>query len=293
MALDIAPIDGKFAYEVRGLQLWQPLTPDLAEQIARIWSTQGVLVFRRQALSEAELVAFSRHFGTPHVIVRTDWQSRNEPEVLHISNMRNQAGDPIGAAGSGELDWHTDQSYVLDPATGSILYMVEMPKDGGATYWANLQDAYDALPAAMRDRIEGLHAVYDYLKRQSTFDQEKPMSAELRAKTPPVVHPLVTRHPVTGRKALYLDPTTSTGILEMPGAGGDRLLAELNAHATRPDFVYRHDWQIGDVVMWDNGLLLHRRDPFDSSQNRLLKRTTLKLSPQRHIVPQVALHKAA
>lgn len=285
MALDIVPLGGSFAFEVRGLELWRGLNPETAEELARIWSSQGVLVFRRQALSEDELVAFSRCFGDPQIIVRTDWQSGNRPEVIQISNMKDYHGRSIGGLGAGELDWHTDQSYVADPATGSILYMVEMPRDGGNTHWANLQLAYEALPNATKRRIDGLSAVYDYLKRQSTYDDEKPMSEELRRKTPPISHPLVNRHPVTGRKSLYLDPTTTTGIGGLPEAEGEALLEELNAHATRPEFVYTHRWQIGDVVMWDNGFLLHRRDPFDPRQNRLLKRTTLRLSSSRHIVP--------
>lgn len=289
--MKISPIDGNFAFEVVGLDLWVDIGDAAIAELATAWSSQGVLVFRRQALSEAELVAFSKRFGELDIIVRTDWQA-SLPEVVQISNMKDYHGNSIGGLGAGELDWHTDQSYVTDPATGSILYMVEMPQDGANTHWANLQLAYDALSSDMQQRIEGLSAVYDYIARQSTYDDEKPMSEELRRKTPPVTHPLVNRHPVTGRKSLYLDPTTSVGIDGMPADEGRALLDELNAHATQPQFVYTHRWQMGDLIMWDNGFLLHRRDPFDPSQNRLLKRTTLRLSPQRHIVPSSTLYAA-
>ena len=278
------PIDGQFAFEVRGLELWRPLPQDVVGALDDAWSSQGVLVFRRQALSEEELVAFSARFGEPDRIVRSDWAG-NHPAVIQISNMKNAQGRSIGGLGSGELGWHTDQSYVANPATGSVLYMVEMPRDNANTYWANLHLAYEALPPALKRRIAGLSAVYDYARRQSTYDDEKPMSEELRRRTPPVAHPLVSTHPVTGRKSLYLDPTTTVGIDGLPGEEGRTLLDELNRHATRPEFVYTHRWQIGDLVMWDNGFLLHRRDPFDPSQNRLLKRTTIRLSPERHIVP--------
>lgn len=280
----VDPIDGNFAFEVRGLSLWEPLDAAAVAHLSELWSGQGVLLFRRQSLSEAELVAFSRRFGEPDIIVRTDWQSAT-PEVVQISNMKDAAGRSIGGLGAGELGWHTDQSYVTDPATGSVLYMIEMPRDGGKTYWANLQLAHEALPPATRARIEGLNVVYDYLARQSTYDDEPEMSDELRRKTPPVSHPLVNVHPITGRKSLYLDPTTAVGIDGMSEEAGRALLESLNEHATRPEFVYAHDWQVGDVLMWDNGFLLHRRDPFDAAQNRLLKRTTLRLSPARHIVP--------
>lgn len=284
MDFEIMPIDGQFAFEVRGLELWRPLPQDVVGALDDAWSSQGVLVFRRQALSEEELVAFSARFGEPDRIVRSDWAG-NHPAVIQISNMKNAQGRSIGGLGSGELGWHTDQSYVANPATGSVLYMVEMPRDNANTYWANLHLAYEALPPALKRRIAGLSAVYDYARRQSTYDDEKPMSEELRRRTPPVAHPLVSTHPVTGRKSLYLDPTTTVGIDGLPGEEGRTLLDELNRHATRPEFVYTHRWQIGDLVMWDNGFLLHRRDPFDPSQNRLLKRTTIRLSPERHIVP--------
>lgn len=274
-----------FAREIVGFDLWAEQDSATLARLREIWGRAGVLLFRRQAVSEDELVTFSARLGKPEIIVRTDWQSQNRPEVIQISNMKNQAGDAIGGLGAGELDWHSDQSYVANPATGAVLYMVEMPKDGGRTYWANLQLAYAALPEATKQRIAGRRAVFDYLKRQSTYDQEKPMSAELRRKTPPVLHPLVNVHPVTGAKSLYLDPSTTVGIDGLSGTESRALLDELAAHATRPEFVYAHDWQIGDVVLWDNGVTLHRRDPFEARFNRLLKRTTMRLSSDRHVVP--------
>ncbi len=289
MTLDLTSIDGSFAREVRGLDLWCDHDESTIDALRRAWSEAGVLVFRRQALDEAEMVRFFSRFGEPDIIVRTDWQSRNAPEVIHISNMKDQAGRSIGGLGAGELDWHTDQSYVANPATGAMLYMVESPAEGVPTYWANLRLAYAALPDETKGRIDGLHAVYDYIKRQSTYDDEEPMSAELRARTPPLTHPLVAADPVSGAKSLYLDPTTTTGIAGLPAMVGDPLLAALNEHATRPEFVYRHDWRTGDVVMWDNGFLLHRRDAFAADASRWLKRLTIKLPTDRHVVPASAL----
>ena len=289
MTFEIKPIEGTFANQILGLNLWQATDGVIVEALRDAWSDAGVLVFRRQALSEDEMIAFFSRFGEPEIVVRTDWQSKNRAEAINVSNMKDSAGRSIGGLGSGELDWHTDQSYVTDPATGALLYMVEMPLDGGRTFWANLRLAYAALPEATRRRIEGLSAVYDYLKRQSGYDDEEPMSDELRRKTPPLMHPLVNTHPITGVKSLYLDPTTTTGIAGLGDDDGRKLLDELNAHATRPEFVYAHDWRIGDVVMWDNGFLLHRRDAFDSDRNRWLKRLTIKLSPARHVVPASVL----
>ena len=275
-----------FGQEITGIQCWHPLSEPLDAQIAHVWSRDGLILLRRQALSETELVNFCAPLGKAEIIVREDWRSDNRPEVIRISNIKDQHGRSVGGLGAGELDWHTDQSYVVKPATGSVLYMVEMPAVPPRTYWANLQLAYAALDDERKAQIDGLNVVYDYLVRQSTYDDEPQMSAELRRKTPPVTHPLVNSHPLTGEKALYLDPTTASGIEGMEPTAAKQLLGELCDHATQDAFVYAHDWQIGDVVMWDNGFLMHRRDSFEPTGLRLLKRLTLNLPATRHIVPE-------
>ena len=285
MSLSFRPLQ-PFGLEVLGFNIWEAWNADDTARIGKAWAEHGVLVFRRQALSEAELVRFSAEFGDADIIVREDWQSQNQPQVIQITNMKDYYGESIGGLGAGELDWHTDQSYVVDPATGCLLYMVEMPKEAPRTYWSNLKLAFASLPADKRAQLQDLKVVYDYLVRQSTYDNEPKMSAVLRKRTPPVTHRLVNIHPVSGESSLYLDPTTAARIEGWSDTDSKALLTELRAHATRPEFVYEHHWQIGDVVMWDNGFLMHRRDAFDPSGNRLLKRTTLKLPPQRHIVPQ-------
>lgn len=286
MALTLQPLNS-FVSEVLGLSLWSELDQATIDELDTLWSTQGVVVLRRQALSEDELLAFSRRFGTPEKIVRQDWTSARRPEIVRISNMRNEAGELIGGLGSGDLAWHTDQSYMANPATGCVLYMVEGPDEGGHTYWANLHLAYEALSPGLKDLIADKYAVFDYAKRQAGYN-EGALSEDIKQQTPPIMHPLVTVHPRTGQKALYLDPSTTVGIAGMDEVEGRQLLDELCAHATKPAFVYKHEWHIGDVVMWDNGILLHRRDPYDASYNRLLKRTTIRLAADRHIVPLTA-----
>lgn len=279
------PIDGKFALEVQALDAWATLDDTCIQTLDDALATHGVLVFRRQALTERELVAFSNRFGSPDVIVRTDWASGANPEIIHISNMRNARGDAIGGLGSGELAWHADQAYMAKPATGAILYGVEIPEHGPRTYWANLRLAYDALPPHTRARIQGRRAVFSYAERYKDYNDETVPTEEILAKTPTVTHALVQTHPVSGARTLYLDPSAMIGIEGMDEAEGRALLDELAHHATRPQFVYAHTWQPGDLIMWDNGFLLHRRDAFRTDQNRLLKRTTIRLSPDRHIIP--------
>ena len=286
----LTALQDTFAHEVLDLNLWKDLDERTLNRLRIAWRRHGVLLFRRQSLSESELVRFFSHFGKSEVIVRTDWQSRNRDEVIHISNMKDASGRSIGGLGSGELDWHSDQSYMTHPATGALLYMVEMPNEGGATYWANLQQAYDALNEETRSQIADLEAIYDYAKRQSSYDDEAPLSASLRRKTPPVLHPLVCVNPQTRRQSLYIDPSTMVGISGVSAKKGAALLAQLSAHATQPRFVYTHHWQIGDVVMWDNGQVLHRRDHFGEATPRWLKRLTCQISPEHHLIPASRLY---
>ena len=283
--LPATPLNPNFALEYTEIQIWSPLDDQQVRSLDDALATHGVLVFRRQSLTEAELVSFSSRFGKPDVIVRTDWASSARPEIIQISNMRNARGETIGGLGSGELAWHTDQSYMTNPATGAILYGVEVPEDGPQTYWANLRLAYEALPQETRARIEGRRAIFSYANRYKDYNDETVPTAEILARTPDVTHSLVQTHPASGAKTLYLDPSTMIGIEGMDESEGRALLDELIEHATRPEFVYAHTWQPGDLIMWDNGFMLHRRDAFRTDQNRLLKRTTIRLSPDRHIVP--------
>jgi taurine dioxygenase len=290
MALEIRPLDDSFACEVMGLRLWERLDGWAVNQLRELWARQPVLVVRRQALSERELAEFSALFGPLERVVRTEWASAVVPEIGLISNLKDGQEQPIGGLGDGELQWHSDQSYMMNPATGAALYAVELPAEGGTTSWVDLSAAYAALPDRLKDLVAGRRAIFSYVKRLAGYQGvDRVISSEAKRKTPPVLHPLVHTHPVTGRKALYLDSTTIIGIAGMDEASGSALLDEIYSFATRPEFVYRHDWQVGDVVIWDNGSTMHRRDPFDPAARRLMKRTTIFLSRERHIVPEGSL----
>jgi len=287
MPLETRTLDNSFAREVPGLRLWEPLSNETVDQLRDLWAHHPVLVFRRQALSEQELADFSALFGPLERVVRTEWASPVVPEIGLISNLRDGQARPIGGLGDGELQWHSDQSYMMNPATGAALYAVELPAEGGTTSWVDLGAAYAALPDRLKGLVEGRHAVFSYVKRLAGYQGvDRVISEEAKRKTPPVLHPLVHAHPVTGRRALYLDSTTTIGIERMDNAAGAAVLDEIYERATRPEFVYRHHWQVGDIVMWDNGLTMHRREPFDPAARRLMKRTTTFLSRERHIVPE-------
>jgi taurine dioxygenase len=286
MALESRRLGDSFAFEVLGLRLWELEDGAIAE-LRELWSRHPVLVCRRQALSERELARFSALFGPLERVVRTEWASPVVPEVGLISNLKDGQGRPIGGLGDGELEWHSDQSYMMKPATGAVLHALELPPSGGTTSWVDLSAAYEGLPERLRRQIEGRRGVFDYVKRLAGYQGvDRVISDEAKRKTPPVLHPLVHNHPVTGKKALYLDFTTTVGIEGLDAADGSLLLDEIYACATQPEFVYRHNWQVGDIVAWDNGLTMHRREPFDPAARRLMKRTTIFLSRDRHIVPE-------
>lgn len=282
--VELAPIDGSFAHEIVGVDLWNPLDAEARATLDEALARHGVLVFRRQALSDTELAALASHFGSLERVVRTDWASTECPEIIRLSNLRDWHGEPIGGLGSGELNWHTDQSYMSAPCTGAMLHLVE-GADAAHTYWANLKLAYRALPEGLRRKLEPLRGVFSYAKRQASYRDDGPLDEAIRKKTPDVTHPLVHEDPATAERALYLDPATTVGIEGLARSEAEALLEEINTHATEARFVYRHTWQTGDVVMWDNGFLLHRRDAFDAGSPRLVKRATFALSAERHIVP--------
>ncbi len=290
MPVENRPLKEGFAREVVGFRLWEPQDNQTIDELRALWAHHPVLVFRRQALSEHELADFSALFGPLERVVRTDWASPVRPEVGLISNLKDAQAKPIGGLGDGDIQWHSDQSYMLNPATGAMLYALELPPEGGATSWVDLCAAYAGLPDRLKRAVEGRHAIFSYVKRLAGYQGvDRVISEDAKRKTPPIVHPLVHTHPVTGRKALYLDSTTTIGIDGMDDALGSALLDEIYEFATRPEFVYQHRWQVGDVLLWDNGFTMHRREPFDPSARRLMKRTTMFLSRERHIVPEGSL----
>jgi taurine dioxygenase len=294
MALETRLLHPTLACEVLGLRLWEDPAAATIAELRELWSRWGVLVFRRQALSERELAAFCARFGPLERTVRSDWASPVVPEISLISNLKDAQAKPIGGLGDGEIEWHSDQSYMLHPATGAGLYALELPPDGGSTSWVDLRAAYAALPAALRSAVEGRRAVFDYTKRLAGYQgQDRTISEEARRRTPPVAHTLTHRHPVTGEAALYLDSTTTVGIDGMDAAAGAALLDRLYDAALQPGFVYTHRWQVGDLLLWDNGFTMHRREPFAPTARRLMKRMTMTLDPARHIVPEGALSDAA
>ena len=197
------------------------------------------------------------------------------PEVNVISNVKEN-GRPIGQLGAGEAAWHTDSAFVEVPPAGSILYSLEIPPSGGNTAFLDMHSALETLPNDLRTRIEGRRAKHDQTytsagDKRADYDEV----TDVR-EAPGPYHPLIRTHPETGRKALYLGRRLNCYIEGMDVAESEALLDAIWVHARQPRFVWEHVWRVGDVLMWDNRSVMHRRDAFDDAARRIMHRTQLK-----------------
>jgi taurine dioxygenase len=212
-----------------------------------------VLIIRDQALTPHQQIAFSRRFGELEPHVSPLYQMKDVPEIMVLSNEVVE-GKLVGNPDAGS-DWHSDQSYTDQPCAYTILQSVRVPQEGGDTAWSNMVTAYETLPKAMKERIDGLIGVHNFSRLKN---KRMPPLARLSAdyydkySPPDAFHPLVRTHPFTKRKALYMSARSTIGIKDMDDAEAQPLLDELFAHIANPAFVYRHTWRQGDLVMWDN-----------------------------------------
>ena len=249
-------------------------------RIERIFHDNIVVVFRGQQLTNEGHIQFSSRFGELEIHIVKKYLVPDFPEILLISNIRNEAGEHIGLADAG-FTWHTDTSYRRRPSRCSLLHAKEVPHHAGVplgdTVFANTIAAYEALPESTKQRIEGLKAIHRYSARRRVADSPRPkLSADQLAETPDIAHPIVRTHPYTGRKSLYVTAGECIGIEGMPEDEAVDLIAELDAHCVRPEFLYRHKWQVGDLLMWDNATSMHLAIcDYALPQRRLMHRTTV------------------
>ena len=277
-AVSAVPTGAALGAEVRGVDL-RHVTDAQFDAIHRAWLAHSVLLFRGQSLSDDDLVAFSRRFGD------LDWAPVQEngrrfvegkPEIYIVSNVLGPDGQPIGSLGAGEAVWHTDMSYLERPPKASMLYAIEVPPSGGDTHFCSMYAAYDALPEALKRRIAGLRVKHDGTYNSGGFLRAGVTPTDDPRTSPGHLHPLVCRHPETGRAMLYLGRRRNAYIDGLPLEESEEVLDELWAHATRPEIAWAHRWRPGDLVLWDNRCTMHRRDPFDPASRRVMHRTQVK-----------------
>lgn len=272
--ITVKPLGFALGAEVTGLDLRKPIDDLARKEIVDAWHQHLVLVFPGQDLSYGEQIAFSRNFGE---LERNDFQPHyrdpDHPEILLVTN-KPRDGKPSETRNTGR-NWHTDLSYTTRPAKASLLLCKEKPPVGGDTMWANQYLAYETLSKPMRAFVETLEAIHDVSLVKGIEKRDPQKVAQMKQTNPPVVHPVVKTHPETGRKALFLGQRTR-GFLGYTEEESRPILDFLNAHASSPEFVYRHRWSVNDLVMWDNRCLLHLALPdFDQTRIRHMTRTSI------------------
>ena len=270
----ITRLTGHTGAEVRGIDLNAPIDPDTRLRLNHAFRDHSVLVIRGQTLSPPAMLDAVRLFGEVFPQHNTRFALPDCPEIHYISNQDSFPDGRRYIPGDG---WHTDHSNDVRPPKATVLHAVTLPSSGGDTQFANMAAAYEALPNAMRQRLHDINAIHVY---QSSHSTRKLMGLPTAAKERvpnAVLHPLIRTHPETGRHSLYLNPIRIEGLLGLDHKEALPLLAELLAHATSPDFEYRHAWQTGDLVMWDNRCLLHKANgDYDMAETRYLYRVMLK-----------------
>lgn len=269
------PMTEHLGAEIRGVNLSRPPDAGRFAQILDFLHQFGVIFFRGQQLTPDQLAAFSACFGELDIHHMTEHVFPHLPQVRVLSNVKKD-GVSIGIT-KGGMHWHSDLSYKPRPALVTLLYAVECPPQGADTQFADMAAAWDALPLAKQQKLRSLRTVHDRNYRYSAlYPGRPPLTPEQIAQVPPVEHPLVRVHPVTGRPALFLAKDVVSHIVGMPQHEGRALIDELEALVTQPQFVYSHQWQAGDVLVWDNRCTLHRATPYDPTYRRTLYRTQVK-----------------
>ena len=275
--VEVIPSGKACGAEVRGADLVD-LSDAMFKGIEQALYDHQVVVLRGQPITDPQLIAFGKRFGElepPGMSIIGKPYIDEYPDVLVISNIVEN-GQPKGNLGAGEAIWHTDMSYRDVPVSYAILHALEVPPAGGNTYFSNQYLAYETLPEATRRALDGKMIIHD-----ETYNSGGQLRKGFKEVTDPrqapgARHPVFRVHPVTGRKALYLGRRSNAYIIGLPLEESEGLLDELWAQASRPEFVWGHEWRLGDTLIWDNRCLIHRRDPFDASERRMMHRVQVR-----------------
>jgi alpha-ketoglutarate-dependent 2,4-dichlorophenoxyacetate dioxygenase len=279
MSLQLKPLS-PFAAEASGIALNQPLAPAQVKAIEDAMDEHAVLVWRNQPLTQHEQIAFAKSLGPLDLGLRKLKGGPHRFEYAELADISNVKADgdiagrehaKIVGNVANQL-WHSDSSFQKPRAKYSMLSAVTVPRFGGETEFADLRMAYDALPDWRKKQVEGLEAVH-YALHSRFMLGDTGYTEEQRNSIPPVTWPLVQTDPRSGRKILFVG-VHACEVKGMTVAEGRMLLMDLLEHATQREFVYRHHWQVGDLVMWDNTATVHRGRWFDFAERRELRRAT-------------------
>jgi taurine dioxygenase len=275
--MEVIPSEKPLGAEIRGIDL-RHLEPGTFASIYRAWLDHQVVLLRDQQLTDDDLIAFSRRLGDlDHAPIQETGRRFVEgyPEIYVVSNVVEN-GEPIGSLGAGEAVWHTDMSYLDDPPKASMLYALEIPPEGGNTYFCSMYHAYDSLPGKLRQSISNYTLKHDATYNSGGYVRQGTVAVDDPVNSPGTYHPLVCTHPETGRRSLYLGRRRNAYIQGLSLSESEALLDELWSCATQEAFVWESVWRVGDLVLWDNRCTMHRRDSFDAGARRIMHRTQVK-----------------
>ncbi|MGE0796776.1 MAG: TauD/TfdA dioxygenase family protein [Lautropia sp.] len=295
MTLQIRKLSHALGAEIVGADLRRPLDERMFDEVHRAFLQHHVILFRGQELTRSQFVAFARRWGeTDDMSVashsraqaKADQEARQmDPEFpeIFLNTNRPRNGWLKGFGVYAEI-WHADRMHTTTPGMASMLRSIEIPDVGGDTQFSNLQLAYETLSDGMKRLLDGLHGIHTGGER-AVFDESDPERLEERRRANlPVAHPIVRVHPETGRKGLYIAEKVAQ-FADMTQEESRPLLRYLCDHAVRPQFVYRHQWQKDDLLIWDNRCTLHMAvNDYDRSQPRIMERICVKGQPSGYIV---------
>jgi len=275
--IDVVPTGAALGAEVRGVDL-RSIDEAAFATIYRAWLDHAVVLFRDQQLDDSDLTAFSRRFGALDQAPIQENGRRfvdGHPEIYVVSNVVEN-GVAIGSLGAGEAVWHTDMSYLPDPPKASALYALEVPPSGGDTSFCTMYGAWDALPAELRAAALQLRVKHDGTYNSGGYVRAGVTPSDDPRTAPGTFHPLVPVHPETGRRHLYLGRRRNAWLEGLTLEESDALLDRIWEAATADALTWRHQWRVGDLVLWDNRCVMHRRDAFDPGSRRVMHRTQIK-----------------
>jgi taurine dioxygenase len=280
--LTVTPLSNACGAEISGVDLTRELSDATVQAIKHAWGEHLVLVFRGQSITQEQQLRFASYFGelgdrkqAPQALrERAEGIHQDHKKILLVTNIKVD-GQPIGAFGDGEFWFHIDSGYTPRPYKYTFLYALELPSHGGNTLFGNMYKAYEAVPAALKERLKGKKAlhIHEY-KRAEKAD----LSADI-SNIPHHYHPVFITHPDTGRKTLFVDRLMTARIEGFPPHESDAILEELYAIGERKEFIFEHEWRLGDFLMWDNRCTIHARTDFPKGARRLLRRCTVEGEP--------------
>lgn len=266
MDLEIRPLSPALGAEINGVDLGRDLDAKTVAAIRAAWLEHLVVVFHDQRIDEDDQTRFCKYFGDIALPMQSPSQDDEHPHVMFISNVRDMGLRTT--LEDGEMMFHSDRSFHEFPFMATTLYAIEVPSEGGNTLFANCHDSYDALPPELKQRLEGRQAmnVYDFANNSVQKTRENSPDA------PRFVQPIFRTHPETGRKSIYVSRLMTDYMIDADAEESRDLLAQLFDFAERPEFVYEHEWRVGDFVMWDNRCTMHARTHFDPGDRRMMRR---------------------